>query len=126
VTGRNDDFPATTVWSYGPDADPTPAIAPDPGSQFNYPAYTFETFSNTVVDVRWINDLVDDGGNCLPHILPIDQTLHWANPPMECRHGEPRTDCGGVSAEQYDGPVPIVTHVHGAHVDPHSDGYPEA
>ncbi|MHC4774551.1 MAG: cupredoxin domain-containing protein, partial [Planctomycetota bacterium] len=26
----------------------------------------------------------------------------------------------------YEGPVPIVTHVHGAHVDPHSDGYPEA
>ncbi len=24
------------------------------------------------------------------------------------------------------GPVPIVTHVHGAHVDPNSDGYPEA
>jgi len=26
----------------------------------------------------------------------------------------------------YTGPVPIVTHVHGAHVNPDSDGYPEA
>ncbi len=32
----------------------------------------------------------------------------------------------GISPEPYTGPVPIVTHVHGAHVDPASDGYPEA
>lgn len=32
----------------------------------------------------------------------------------------------GKSQDPYTGPVPIVTHVHGAHVDPHSDGYPEA
>jgi FtsP/CotA-like multicopper oxidase with cupredoxin domain len=120
-------FPATTVWSYGPAADPTPAVAPDPNSQFNYPAYTFETFSFTPVSVRWINDLVDPvTGDCLPHILPLDQTLHWANPPMDCRMGPARTDCAGQNPAQYTGPVPIVTHVHGAHVDPHSDGYPEA
>ncbi len=126
INGRSDAFPATTLWSYGPDADPTPAVAPDPGSQFNYPAYTFETTADRPVDVRWINDLVDSDGDCLPHLLPIDQTLHWANPPMDCREGSPRTDCSGNSAEFYDGPVPLVTHVHGAHVDPHSDGYPEA
>ena len=126
INGRDDMFPATTVWSYGPDADPTPAIAPDPASQFNYPAYTFETISYQPVSVRWINDLVDERGECLPHLLPIDQTLHWANPPMECRHGPSRTDCSGYDPSFYTGPVPIVTHVHGAHVDPHSDGYPEA
>src|SRR3990172_3147430 len=43
INGRNDHFRATKVWSYGPAADPTPAVAPDPGSQFNYPAYTVET-----------------------------------------------------------------------------------
>ena len=32
-------FPATTVWSYGPEADPVPDIAPAADSQFNYPAY---------------------------------------------------------------------------------------
>ena len=26
----------------------------------------------------------------------------------------------------YTGPIPMVTHVHGAHVNPTSDGYPEA
>ncbi|MDX1698082.1 MAG: hypothetical protein R3308_07320, partial [Thiohalobacterales bacterium] len=46
VTGRADAFPPTTVWSYGPAADPVPdstalgggaGIAPAANSQFNYP-----------------------------------------------------------------------------------------
>ncbi len=56
----------------------------------------------------------------------IDQTLHWAAPNQECREGEPRPDCRGNSAQPYLGPVPMVVHVHGAHVGPGSDGYPEA
>jgi FtsP/CotA-like multicopper oxidase with cupredoxin domain len=133
-------FPATTVWSYGPAADPTPAVAPDPTSQFNYPAYTIETRANVPVSVRWINDLVRDPDACkgsakpgkdpacryLSHLLPVDQTLHWANPPQKCDMEPSGTDCMGSSQKPYLGPVPIVTHVHGAHVDGHSDGYPEA
>jgi FtsP/CotA-like multicopper oxidase with cupredoxin domain len=129
--------PPTTVWSYGPAADPAPdasdlglpaGVAPAPNSQFNYPAYTFETMSNTSVEVRWINDLVDpDTGNALQHLLPVDQTLHWANPKEDlCRDGTFRTDCATDNPALYTGAVPIVTHVHGAHVDPDSDGYPEA
>ena len=119
-------MPATTVWSYGPASDPTPVTAPDPASQFNYPAYTIETQSYKKVWVRWINDLVDEKGHFLRHLLSVDQTLHWANPVMDCRMGDPRTDCAGDNPERYLGPVPIVTHVHGAHVESHSDGYPEA
>ncbi len=134
-------LPATTVWSYGPTADPVPAIAPAATSQFNYPAYTIETTAGMPVSVRWRNELVAidpatgfpcDGGACEPtflqHLLPVDQTLHWANPPATgCVHGAPnRTDCSTDRPEPYLGPVPIVTHLHGAHVEPHSDGYPEA
>ncbi|GAB4172912.1 MAG: multicopper oxidase domain-containing protein [Geothermobacteraceae bacterium] len=135
ITGRNDNFPATTVWSYGPASDPEPdssalgggaGIAPAGNSQFNYPAYTIETLADTPVSVRWINDLVDDNGNYLSHLLTVDQTLHWANPMMTCLDGSTRTDCMGTSGDAYTGPVPIVTHVHGAHVEGHSDGYPEA
>jgi len=128
LNGRNDQFKPTTVWGYGPANDPLPmgGTAPAANSQFNYPAYTIETLSNVPVDVRWINDLVDAKGNYLPHLLSIDQTLHWANPVMDCKDGVPRTDCAGTSQMPYDGPVPIVTHVHGAHVDGNSDGYPEA
>ena len=91
LNGRTDAFPATTIWSYGPNTDNVPdssalgggvGIAPAPNSQFNYPAYTVETISGTPVNVRWINDLKNPvTGNYLPHLLPIDQTLHWANPP---------------------------------------------
>jgi len=128
-------FPATTVWSYGPAGDPLPdsaalggavGVAPAANSQFNYPAYIIETETKKKVKVRWINGLVDETSNFLPHLLPVDQTLHWANPPKDCRMGDSRTDCHGENPLPYDGPVPIVTHVHGAHVDPHSDGYPEA
>ncbi|UCF91255.1 MAG: multicopper oxidase domain-containing protein [Desulfobacterales bacterium] len=107
----------TTVWSY--------AAVGRPATR-NYPAFTIEAYKDFPVRVKWVNSLVDEWGQPLPHLLTVDQTLHWANPPQDCREGRPRTDCAGKSQEPYTGPVPIVTHVHGAHVGPESDGYPEA
>jgi len=132
ITGRKDNYKATTVWGYGPEQDPTPKLAPSADSQFNFPAYTIETIANvpydpaTSIDVRWINGLVDKKNKYLRHLLPVDQTLHWANPPQQCADGTVRTNCPGVSQKTYRGPVPLVTHLHGAHVFPDSDGYPEA
>jgi len=148
LNDRADAFPPTTVWSYGPAADPVPdstslgggaGIAPAANSQFNYPAYTVEAtngaddMSGTTITVDWINDLVDANGNFLPHLLPIDRSLHWANPEqLACENGTNTRDCrpahtnGAILQQPYTGPVPIVTHVHGAHVGPESDGYPEA
>ena len=120
-------LPATTVWSYGRATDPTPTVAPAANSSFNYPAYTVVTTAGTRVNVRWINDLKDNNGDFRPHLLPVDQTLHWANPPaVGCQDGSNRTDCATSNPLPYTGPVPMIPHVHGAHVDPHSDGYPEA
>jgi len=107
------DQPATTVWGYG--------SANHPGT-FNYPSFTVEAMWQAPVRVKWINDLVDPSGRFLPHLLPVDQTLHWANPPG----GEAGRDGHGMSQEPYAGPVPIVTHVHGAHAPAWADGYPEA
>jgi len=138
LNGRADNFGATTVWSYGRAQDPLPdssgiggavGVAPAPNSTFNYPSFTVENSSSTPTSVRWINDLVDPvSGNYLPHLFPVDQTLHWANPPMaNCAMDAPnRTDCETMIPEPYTGPVPLVTHVHGSHVQPDSDGYPEA
>jgi FtsP/CotA-like multicopper oxidase with cupredoxin domain len=113
-------FPQTTVWGYGSINHP---------ATFSYPAYTIEAKVNNPVRVKWINDLKDPvTGNFLPHLLPVDQTLNWANPPMDCLDmpGMPMTDCRGSSQLPYAGPVPIVTHLHGAHVGPDSDGHPAA
>ncbi len=146
INGRADAFPPTTVWSYGPAADPVPAVAPNANSQFNYPAYTIENTVDTNTTVDWRNELVsidpttglpyppgDVNRTFLPHITPIDRTLHWANPELlQCMDGSTRTDCrpaasnGAILQQPYLGPVPIITHVHGAHVGPESDGYPEA
>ncbi|NJC89054.1 MAG: copper oxidase [Desulfuromonas sp.] len=126
-------LPPTTVWSYGRAEDVIPPgfVAPVPmasGVSFNYPAFTVENTSGVATSVRWINDLVDPAtGNFRPHLLPIDQTLHWANPTgTGCLMPTPNgTDCETANPAPYTGPVPLVTHVHGAHVNPDSDGYPE-
>jgi FtsP/CotA-like multicopper oxidase with cupredoxin domain len=103
----------TTVWSYGSVTYP---------STFNYPAFTVEAKWNAPVRVKWINQLVDANGNYLRHLLPIDQTLHWANPPG----GPGSTDTEALDPARYAGPVPIVTHLHGGHSGQESDGFPEA
>src|SRR6185436_11269552 len=103
-------LPRTTVWSYG--------SINHPGT-FHSPAPTIEARRGRVTRVKWINDLVDGSGRFRPHLLPIDQTLHWANPPG------PR-DSMGMNPAPYAGPVPIVTHLHGGHTLDDSDGYPEA
>jgi spore coat protein A len=103
----------TTVWGYG--------SAGHPGS-FNYPGLTIEARWSTALRVKWINQLVDRGANYLPPLLPVDQTLHWANPPA----GPGETDAEGFDATPYMGPVPLVTHLHGHHSGQESDGFPSA
>jgi spore coat protein A, manganese oxidase len=109
----------TTVWSYGSMVDIRPASM---GGTLNYPAFTIEAKHNRPVRVKWINGLVDAKGDYLPHLFAVDQTLHWANPGA----GPGQTDSHGMEADPYTGPVPMVTHVHGAHTTEDSDGFPEA
>jgi spore coat protein A len=109
-------LPATTVWGYGSTAHP---------DTFHSPAFTIEANVARPVEVTWVNALVDGSGRYLPHLLPVDPTLHWANPPGGVR-GRDRRPSFTTTPGRYTGPVPIVTHVHGAHATEESDGYPEA
>jgi len=114
--------PMTTVWSYG-DIRNTKHMFD--GGTFNYPAFTIEARHNKTVQVLWKNQLMNAKGKYLPHLLPVDPTLHWANPPggMNGRDTRPTFN---TTPGRYTGPVPIVTHVHGAHTNEDSDGYAEA
>jgi FtsP/CotA-like multicopper oxidase with cupredoxin domain len=97
------------------------------------------------VRIKWINELVNTNGDYLPHLLPVDPTLHWANPPQLADGNgdvgpDRRPDFTGkvyvplsdftdpdTQYTSYTGPVPIVTHLHGAAgVGDESDGYAEA
>jgi len=115
-------MPQTTVWGYGGKA----AQSNRGLLVHNAPSLTIEAMVNRPVRVKWINELLDAGGNFRPHLLPVDQTLHWANPPGGTADRDSRptfTETPGP----YTGPVPIVTHVHGAvGVHDDSDGYAEA
>ena len=134
-------FPSTPLWAYGDPANT---------ATFNNPAFTIEVTRNTPTSIKWINGLVGTDGNHLPHIIQgtdpndpnnkvplVDQTLHWAAPNgARICDSVDVSDCRGVTdgtlagtenaAAPYTGPIPMVVHVHGAHVGPGSDGYPEA
>lgn len=78
------DLPPTTVWGYNG----------------MYPGPTFEVRRDHPIFVKWTN--------CLPleHLLPVDSTVHGAQP------NQPS--------------VRTVVHLHGGRVRPENDGYPEA
>src|SRR5512144_1647750 len=129
-------FDETTVWGYG-----GKSAQSNRGLLIHHaPSLTIEAMQNRPVRIKWINELVDGGGDFLPHLLPVDPTLHWANPPGGTAERDTRPDFTGktytpidefndpdTQYTQYTGPVPIVTHVHGAvGVADDSDGYAEA
>ena len=88
---------STTVWGY---------------NGF-YPGPTFEAYRGKPVKVFYTNNLVNKLGQPLPHLLPVDTTVHCG------------LDVYGQNS--YCRPmVRTVPHLHGGHVPDHSDGHPEA
>jgi bilirubin oxidase len=108
-------FPATLVNGYG---------IPSNSATFHSPGYTIENTANKQTRVTWMNQLVDSSGNFLPHLLTVDPTIHWANPPGGPT-GRDTTPTFTSTPPPYAGPQPMVVHLHGAHVFEESDGLPE-
>lgn len=115
-------LPATMVWGYG-----AVSAQSKRGLLLHHaPSLTIEARHDRPVRVKWINELVDSNGNFLPHLLPVDPTLHWANPPGGTAGRDSRPTFTATPGP-YTGPVPIVTHLHGSSgVGDESDGYAEA
>jgi len=94
---------STPVWGYG---DKTGV---------SWPGKTIETSVNSdPIEVVWTNDLIGKNGKPLPHLLPVDTSLHWCY----SLHGYQQYNI------ETDG-VPLVPHVHGGRNDSLSDGNPE-
>jgi FtsP/CotA-like multicopper oxidase with cupredoxin domain len=109
-------LPRTTVWGYGSTVQ---------ANTFNFPSFTINAVADRPVRVTWVNQLMDAQGRFLPHLLPVDPTLHWANPPGGVA-GRDSTPTFTATPGPYTGPVPMVVHLHGGHSTEESDGYPEA
>ena len=109
-------YPSTPVFGFGSTTGQ---------GTFHAPGHTIEATVDRETRLVWANQLVNSAGDFVPSLLPVDPTIHWANPP------------GGVDGRDsmamfmstpgpYKGPVPIVVHLHGAHDFEDADGYPDA
>lgn len=115
-------FPATTVWGYGGNVVNANGTV---SYMHTSPGPTFAAVKGIPANVQWVNNLIDPAtGAPLPHLFPIDPTLHWANPNMMPPPTPPYLLPPGYPDAQ--SPVPIVTHLHGGEVESASDGNPEA
>jgi spore coat protein A len=129
-------FPKTKTWAYG---------RPDNPNSYHHPASSVEVTKGKLTTVKWTNELVSDPVGCnketkkkgkksnskscnfLPPLVPNRQDFHWANPPQNCADGSKKSDCmGPTGLPNYQGPVPMITHVHGARTPPENDGYAES
>ena len=103
----------TTVWGYG-----------ENGKGVTWPGRTIERdVADDPLEIKWENKLVDPiTGNPLPHLLPVDTSLHWAY----ALHGA--SSANGIDYRQFNiatNGVPLVPHVHGGRNDSPFDGNPE-
>jgi spore coat protein A, manganese oxidase len=100
-------LPPTRLWGYGR----------------SYPGPTIEAVRGRAVRVTWRNEL---RAPRLLQSLPVDQTIHWADPLRSNGHVGAHARSSPALRRRYSGPIPLVTHLHGAETDPVSDGHPDA
>lgn len=79
-----------------------------------WPAFSIEVTRGIPVNVTYENNLA--GQTYADVGLKADQTLHWANP----------LGASMMEMTPYNGPIPVVPHLHGAEVASESDGGPDA
>ncbi|MGA7799296.1 MAG: multicopper oxidase domain-containing protein [Gammaproteobacteria bacterium] len=93
----------TTIWGYGTRQDGV-----------TWPGRTLErNTADAPITVLWENGLLRNG-KPLPHLLPVDTSLHWV-------YGQAGYGKYSIAGDG----VPLVPHVHGGRNDSGSDGDPE-
>jgi FtsP/CotA-like multicopper oxidase with cupredoxin domain len=107
----------TYVWGYNVN-----------GTGPSFPARTIEATQGVPTTVTYTNNLVGPKGAApvLQKYLTVDQTLHWADPLMlMCQYLPTSAQITAGCFNPYTGPIPAVTHLHGAEVPSAFDGGPE-
>ncbi|GKX30993.1 spore coat protein [Vallitalea longa] len=105
-------FPKTLVFGYE-------GIIEDGSCFSSTPGPTFEAIRGVPVNVQWVNNLTE------PHFLPVDPTLHWANP-NNMPTPEPPFLPFPPGYPLAQSPIPVTTHLHGGEVRSDSDGGPDS
>ena len=119
--------PTTRVWGYiVGDTCPT-----TPQDTYIGPVIVNDRGSST--NITWVNDLGDASTTqVLAYKYSTDLTLHWADPLMQggmenfCNHMGMVPAFNSLCAQNYEGSIPAVVHLHGGEVPPELDGGPDA
>ena len=132
----------TWVWGYLPDPTGTSTCG-DLITLYGDANEVLDTYTGPVVlnyradatygstQMTFINDLGDGATtNVLAYKYSTDQTLHWADPlggeANECMMAGGIPPFGSDCAQNYEGPIPAVVHLHGGEVPPELDGGPDS
>ena len=100
---RNGKRATTTIWGYG-----------DANSGVSWPGPTIYAQKGVPTEVQWSNDLTEKNNKPLPHLLPVDENLHWC-------YSLPGYERYSIKKNG----VPVIPHLHGGHTDYLFDGNPE-
>ena len=120
VPANGEPYAGTYVWGY---------LQPGQTLPTSYIGPLILAKRGTPTEVTWVNKLGDTATSKLQAWTEsTDQTLHWADPFAEGCMGKIAAGQApsGACAENYAGPIPDVTHLHGAEVPAEIDGGPDA
>ena len=120
----------TRVWGYIY-ASQCPANGPTDPAIDTYIGPVIVNDRGSSTDITWVNNLPTGATTgVLAWKYSTDQTLHWADPLGSednfCDQQDTFPAYGTLCAQNYDGPIPAVVHLHGGEVPPELDGGPDA
>jgi spore coat protein A len=120
--GTVPDYKGTYVWSY---------LQENQESRASYIGPVVLATRGQPTELKFVNQLGNSADTeVLAYKYSTDQTLHWADPlnyeANTWAHKANPPAPGSEGANNYDGPIPAVVHLHGGEVPPQLDGGPDA
>jgi FtsP/CotA-like multicopper oxidase with cupredoxin domain len=119
-------YPGTYLWSYLKEG-----VVHNKDQRLSYIGPVILATRGQPTEMKFVNLLGNTADtNVLAYKYSTDQTLHWADPlngeANMANHMAGYPAPGDLGAQNYDGPIPAVVHLHGGEVPPVLDGGPDA